>query len=88
MVAVLKGAELGPNFDRLIAALYSDIESIVRVNGFFQNPSSLLYVLALKSLLEALEMSGDMSHDLWCETGATAYLDDISIIVSDEGQLS
>lgn len=38
VVAVLEAAGLNPNFHRWIAAMNSDIESVVKVNGFFTKP--------------------------------------------------
>lgn len=48
----------------------------------------LLYVLALETLLQSLGTIGVNSRDLSGGATATAYLDDISIIVCDEGQLT
>lgn len=89
---VLGAVVLGPIFRSWIIAMYNNIEFVIRVNVLKsfaierlvrqRGPlSPLLHVLALEPLRRKLEVIGETPD------GSTAYADDISIIVSDEGQL-
>lgn len=47
-----------------------------------------MYGLALDSLLPNLDDVGRTPGGPWCARGALEYVDDITIILSDEGQVS
>lgn len=79
LAAVLAAAGFCPTFSGWITALYNNIESIVRANGFFSEPfcieqsvrqrcflSSPLYVLVLEPLLRRLEAMRETLQDLEC----------------------
>ncbi|XP_036359418.1 secreted RxLR effector protein 78-like [Octopus sinensis] len=99
--AVLEAAGLGLDFRRWISAKYSGIKSTVQINGYLSEPfsikrsvrqgcplSPLLYVLALKPLLQKLEKLGGNSNEIGCAKSISAYADDITFIVSNEVQLT
>lgn len=89
LAVILEAADLGPDFCRWITTLYSEIKAVIKVNGFFTKPfrieRSVCHGCPLPPLLSWL-------LSFYCRSwtkygGAFVYADDISIIVSVEGQL-
>lgn len=93
LLTVLVEFRLSPVFRWWIIALYSFIESIVRVNGFLSKPFNIKlsvcqrwrmshhlvsYVLALESLLRKLEGPGGVLCDLGYRRAVTANTNDIT----------
>ena len=100
LAAVLRAAGFGPVFRGWIAAMYSNICSVVKVNGHLSESfsiarsvrqgcplSPLLYVLALEPLLRKLEVSRGIPRELGCGRAVSAYADDVTVIVSDISEI-
>lgn len=88
---VLRASGFGPFFCGLIADIYSTIRSVIRVNGHMSTPinimrsvrlkfplSSLLYELALESLIRKLRI---ILRELGCGCNVYEYADDITVLV-------
>lgn len=98
MVAILDAACLEPNVPRWIAAMYSNIKSFIKINGFFSTPfrtersvregyplSPLLYMLSLEPLLRKVDEIRKTPVGPWHGRGALEYKNDVNIILLDVG---
>lgn len=83
-----------------VAALNSDIRSVIRVNGHLFKSfkimhsvlrefslSSFLYALNLEPLLQKLATLRGISRELECGRSVSAYADDATVIVPNHGHI-
>ncbi|GAB1597330.1 hypothetical protein Ahia01_000009400 [Argonauta hians] len=96
LAAVLRAAGLGPVFRGWVTKMYSNVSSVVMVNGYCSEPfpisrsvrqgcplSPLLYALAIEPLLRKIDNISGIPRELGHGMCVSAYADDVTVIVSD-----